>query len=52
MLTGPGAPRAVPAAEFFQGYYTTLAAPDEMLTELWFPRPEPHAVLTEFAPRQ
>jgi len=52
MLTGPEGPRAVPAAEFFQGYYTTSAGPDEMLTELRFPRPEPHAVLTEFAPRQ
>jgi aerobic carbon-monoxide dehydrogenase medium subunit len=52
VLTGPEGPRAVPAAEFFQGYYTTAARPDEMLTELWFPHPEPHAVLTEFAPRQ
>jgi aerobic carbon-monoxide dehydrogenase medium subunit len=52
VLTGPEGQRNVPAAEFFQGYYTTLAGPDEMLTELWFPRPEPHAVLTEFAPRQ
>jgi aerobic carbon-monoxide dehydrogenase medium subunit len=52
VLTGPGGRRDVPAAEFFQGYYTTAASPDEMITELWFPRPEPHAVLTEFAPRQ
>ena len=52
VLTGPQGQRAVPAAEFFQGYYTTAASPDEMITELWFPRPEPHAVLTEFAPRQ
>jgi aerobic carbon-monoxide dehydrogenase medium subunit len=52
VLTGPEGLRKVPAAEFFQGYYTTLAGPDEMLTELWFPRPEPHAVLIEFAPRQ
>ena len=53
VLTGPGGRRRdVSAAEFFQGYYTTAASPDEMITELWFPRPEPHAVLTEFAPRQ
>ncbi len=52
VLTGPGGGRDVPAAEFFQGYYTTAASPDEMITELWFPRPEPHAMLTEFAPRQ
>jgi carbon-monoxide dehydrogenase medium subunit len=51
-LTGPGGRRDIPAAEFFQGYYTTVASPDEMITELWFPRPEPYAVLTEFAPRQ
>jgi aerobic carbon-monoxide dehydrogenase medium subunit len=52
VLTGPEGHREVPAAEFFQGYYTTAASPDEMVTELWFPRPAPHAVLTEFAPRQ
>jgi aerobic carbon-monoxide dehydrogenase medium subunit len=52
VLAGPGGSRAVPAAEFFQGYYTTAAGPDEMITELWFPRSERHAVLTEFAPRQ
>jgi len=52
VLTGPQGHRDVPAAEFFQGYYTTAARPDEMITELWFPYPEPHAVLTEFAPRQ
>ena len=50
--TGPQGQRKVPAAEFFQGYYTTAASPGERLTELRFPRPEPHAVLTEFAPRQ
>jgi carbon-monoxide dehydrogenase medium subunit len=52
VLTGPDGQRTVPAAEFFQGYYTTTAGPDEMLTEIWFPRPEPSAVLTEFAPRR
>ncbi len=52
VLAGPGGERAVPAGEFFQGYYTTSAGPDEMITELWFPRPSPRAVLTEFAPRQ
>jgi len=51
-LTGPEGHREVPAAEFFQGYYTTVASPDEMITELSFPHPAPHAVLTEFAPRQ
>jgi aerobic carbon-monoxide dehydrogenase medium subunit len=52
VLTGPDGTREVPAAEFLEGYYTTAASPDEMITELWFPRPAPHAVLTEFAPRQ
>jgi aerobic carbon-monoxide dehydrogenase medium subunit len=52
VLTGPDGQRAVPAAELFQGYYTTAARPDEMITELWFPRPAPGAVLTEFAQRQ
>jgi aerobic carbon-monoxide dehydrogenase medium subunit len=52
VLTGPQGQRTLPAAEFFQGYYTTAASPDEMITEVRFPRPEPHAVLTEFAPRQ
>ena len=52
VLTGPDGERAVTAAEFFQGYYTTAARPDEMITELWFPAPVPYAVLTEFAQRQ
>jgi aerobic carbon-monoxide dehydrogenase medium subunit len=52
VLTGPDGTREVPAAEFFQGYYTTAASPDEMITELWFPRPASRAALTEFAPRQ
>jgi aerobic carbon-monoxide dehydrogenase medium subunit len=52
VLTGPDGQRTVPAAEFLQGYYTTAARPDEMITELWFPRPAPHAVLIEFAQRQ
>jgi aerobic carbon-monoxide dehydrogenase medium subunit len=52
VLTGPDGQRTVPAAEFFQGFYTTAARPDEMITELWFPRPAPYAVLTEFAQRQ
>jgi carbon-monoxide dehydrogenase medium subunit len=52
VLTGPDGKREAPAAEFFQGYYSTAASPGEMITEVWFPRPAPHAVLTEFAPRQ
>jgi carbon-monoxide dehydrogenase medium subunit len=52
VLTGPAGPRTVPAAGFFEGYYSTAADPDEMITEIWFPRPRPSAVLTEFAQRQ
>jgi carbon-monoxide dehydrogenase medium subunit len=52
VLTGPAGPRTVPAAGFFEGYYSTTAEPDEMITELRFPEPAPTAALTEFAPRQ
>jgi len=52
VLAGPQRQRTLPAAEFFEGYYSTAASPDEMITELWFPRPAPRAVLTEFAQRQ
>ena len=52
VLTGPDGQRTVPAAGFFEGYYSTAARPDEMITEIWFPEPAKRAVLTEFAPRQ
>jgi aerobic carbon-monoxide dehydrogenase medium subunit len=52
VLQGPGGQRAVPATDFFLGLYETTAEPDEMITEIWFPRPAGRAVLTEFAQRQ
>jgi aerobic carbon-monoxide dehydrogenase medium subunit len=52
VLLGPAGQRVVAAADFLQGYYTTAAQPDEMVIEVWFPRPAPRAVLTEFAQRQ
>jgi carbon-monoxide dehydrogenase medium subunit len=52
VLTGPHGQRDVTAAEFFQGYYTTAANSDEIITEVRFPQPEPRAVLVEFAQRQ
>ncbi len=52
VLTGPAGRRDIPAGEFLLGYYTTAAGPDEMITEICFPRPAPRAVLTEFAQRQ
>jgi len=51
VLHGPDGQRTVPAAEFLHGYYTTDAAPDEMITEVWFPRPAGRAALHEFAQR-
>jgi carbon-monoxide dehydrogenase medium subunit len=52
VLTGPNGQRTVPAGDFFEGYYSTAAAPEEMITEIWFPEAAKRAVLTEFAPRQ
>ena len=52
VLTGPDGQRTVPAPEFFEGFYTTAAEPDEMITEVHFPRPAKYAALTEFAQRQ
>ena len=52
VLAGPAGQRRVSAGDFFQGFLTTAAEPDEMVVEVWFPRPAPRAALTEFAPRQ
>ncbi|MEU1785299.1 FAD binding domain-containing protein [Streptomyces sparsogenes] len=49
---GPRGQRRIPAREFFFGYYTTALDPDEILVEIVFPRPAPHAALTEFAERR
>ncbi|SCK47767.1 carbon-monoxide dehydrogenase medium subunit [Streptomyces sp. WMMB 714] len=49
---GPDGERRIAAADFFHGYYTTALEPDEILVEVVFPRPAPHAALTEFAERQ
>jgi aerobic carbon-monoxide dehydrogenase medium subunit len=51
-LAGPGGERRVGAADFFEGFFTTAAEPDEIVTEIWFPHPAPRAALTEFSPRQ
>jgi carbon-monoxide dehydrogenase medium subunit len=51
-LTGPGGQRTVPVTEFFEGFYSTTAEPDEMITEIHFPAPARRAALTEFAQRQ
>ncbi|UJB40659.1 FAD binding domain-containing protein [Streptomyces sp. A1-5] len=51
-VAGPGGQRLLPAEEFFLGPYTSVLEPDELLTEIVFPRPAPHAALTEFAERK
>jgi carbon-monoxide dehydrogenase medium subunit len=51
-LTSPRGQRTVPVTEFFEGFYSTTAEPDEMITEIHFPAPARHAALTEFAQRQ
>jgi aerobic carbon-monoxide dehydrogenase medium subunit len=52
VVTGPAGDRTIEAGEFFQGYYETALEPDEIVTEIWFPRPAPAAAFTEFAVRQ
>jgi aerobic carbon-monoxide dehydrogenase medium subunit len=52
ILAGPAGQRQVSAGDFFEGFFTTAAGPDEVITEVWFPAPVPHAALAEFAPRQ
>lgn len=49
---GPRGERTIAAGDFFLGYYTTALDPDEILVEIVFPRPAPHAALTEFAERR
>ncbi|MGW7519012.1 FAD binding domain-containing protein [Streptomyces sp. NPDC054796] len=51
-VRGPRRVRRVAAGDFFHGYYATALDPDEMLTAVVFPRPAPHAALTEFAQRR
>lgn len=49
---GPRGERRIAAGDFFLGYYTTALDFDEILVEIVFPRPAPHAALAEFAERQ
>jgi aerobic carbon-monoxide dehydrogenase medium subunit len=52
VLAGLSGQRQIGAEDFFEGFFTIAAEPDEVITEVWFPVPAPHAALTEFAPRQ
>lgn len=49
---GPRGERRIAAGDFFLGYYTTALDFDEILVEIVFPHPAPHAALAEFAERQ
>ncbi|MGW0683853.1 FAD binding domain-containing protein [Streptomyces sp. NPDC002754] len=49
---GPRGERHIAAGDFFLGYYSSVLDPDELLVEVVFPHPAPHAALTEFAERQ
>jgi carbon-monoxide dehydrogenase medium subunit len=51
VAVGPEGERTIPAAELFQGFMMTSLAPDELLTEVRFPAPAPHAAISEFARR-
>ncbi|MFY2787109.1 FAD binding domain-containing protein [Rhodococcus sp. MALMAid1271] len=44
--------RTVESDSFFFGYYSTDLAFDEMIVEIVFPNPAPHAAVTEYAERQ
>lgn len=50
---GPGGrQRRIAAGDFFHGFFANALDPDEMVVEVVFPRPAPHAALTEFAERR
>ena len=51
VVSGPQGEREIPAADFFLGFFTTAMEPGELLVEVRFPRPRPHAALQEFARR-
>jgi aerobic carbon-monoxide dehydrogenase medium subunit len=48
---GPAGRREILADELFHGFYATAVDPDEVVVEVRFTRPAPHAALSEFARR-
>jgi carbon-monoxide dehydrogenase medium subunit len=48
---GPEGERVIPASDFFHGFFMTALEPDEMILEVRFPEPAPHAAIQEFARR-
>src|SRR5918998_4415890 len=51
VVVGPEGERVIPASDFFQGFFMTALGPDEMVVEVRFPEPAPHASIQEFARR-
>jgi carbon-monoxide dehydrogenase medium subunit len=51
VVAGPEGEREIPASDFFLGFFTSALDPGELLLEVRFPRPRPHAALQEFARR-
>ncbi len=52
VAVGPSGTRNIQATDFFQGFFTTALAPDEVLTEIRLPGSFEHAAVQEFARRQ
>jgi carbon-monoxide dehydrogenase medium subunit len=51
VVLGPGGERVIPASEFFYGFFMSALEPTEMVVEVRFPGPAPHAAIQEFARR-
>ncbi len=51
VAVGPEGERVIPASDFFHGFFMTALEPDEMVVEVRFPKPVPHAAIQEFARR-
>jgi aerobic carbon-monoxide dehydrogenase medium subunit len=51
VVVGPAGERVIPAGDFFLSFFTTTLEPGELVIEVRFPRPTPHAALSEFARR-
>ena len=51
VAVGPEGERVIPASGFFCGFFMTALEPDEMIVEVRFAKPAPHAAMQEFARR-
>ena len=54
VASSAGGQRVLTAARLIEGFFTTSLAPDELISEIWFPRPGPDTgwAWEEFAPRR